>query len=860
MLSLVGVGVQSEAHLPFAGLHQLLWPILQGVEALPVRHRAALQTAFGMTDATAPDQFLIALATLELLAETAVRSPLLVVVDDAHWLDPPTAEVLAFVARRLESEPIVLLVAVREGHATPLQEAGLPELPLTGLAERPAGALLDAHAPGLPAQLRSRLLAQAEGNPLALVELPAALRAEPLPTEPVLPALPPLTQRLEQAFAARMSELPAATHALLEVAAADDGEDLSEMLAALALLHPRYPPEKALQPAVEVRLVEVDEKTLRFRHPLVRSAIHQATDVTAWRAAHGALAQVLTGQPDRRAWHRAAASVGVDDAVASELEAAADRAQRRGAITVAVAALERAASLSGDPRRRSRRLLRAAELAVDLGRRDLVRRLLQEDAYLELGLAEQARLLWVQEMTDPQRPPATGWAALIDGADRALGEADVQLALDLLWIAAQRCWWTEPGERARTAIVAAAGRVPVDDDDPRLLAILAYASPIEQASTVISQLTHWASRAGGDATTNRLLGNAAIVVGHLELATGFMAAAITDLRAQGRLGHLARVLVLYAWVSVHLGDWKVAMSAAEEGGRLAVETREPVWVAGTQVVKALLAGLRGEQEVADALAKEAEQIALPTGIRFILASVQGARGLAALSGGRHAEAHHQLRRLFDPADPAHHQISSLTAIGDLAEAAVHSGHRQEAAALLKELTPLAGRTPAPGVQLAMRHAAALLAEDQDAEQRFQAALDDDLTHRPLARGRLLLAYGAWLRRQRRVAESRAPLRAARDIFDALGAVSWGERARQELRAAGETSRRPAREAWDQLTPQELQVAQLAADGLSNREIGQQLFLSHRTVGSHLYRIFPKLGISSRAQLRGVLDPGAAVPS
>ncbi len=352
----------------------------------------------------------------------------------------------------------------------------------------------------------------------------------------------------------------------------------------------------------------------------------------------------------------------------------------------------------------------------------------------------------------------------------------------------------------------------------------------------------------------RLLGSAALVLGAFDLAAGFPAAAAAGLRAQGRLGHLARVLVLHAWAATHLADWNVALPAAEEAGRLAAETGEPLWAAGAQVVKAVLAAVRGDQEVADALAAAAEQAVPPIGASFMLAIVQLARGLSALGGGRHAEGYQHLRRMFDPADPAYHPVIRCWAIGELAEAAVHSGHAAAARALLEELEPLAAQTPSPWFHVGMRYARPLLADDQDAEARFQAALSADLTRWPLARARLLLAYGAWLRRQRRVAESRAPLRAAREAFDGLGALPWGERARQELRAAGETSsHRRTPQAWDQLTSQELQIAQMAAGGLSNREIGQQLYLSHRTFGSYLYRVFPKLGITSRSQLRAALD-------
>jgi DNA-binding CsgD family transcriptional regulator len=859
MLVLATTGVQSEAHLPFAGLHQLLHSIITGAESLPTPQRTALLAAFGMTDVAAPDLFLIALAALELLADTAAGSPLLLLVEDAQWLDRPTAEVLAFVARRLESEPIVLLTTIREGYASALGEAGLPELHLEGLDEAAARALLSSHAPEIAPRVRERLLAESAGNPLALLELPVALGSDRLGGA-TLPEWLPLTARLEHAFAARLLELPDMTRRLLLVAAVEHDGALAEVLAAAATLDRAGATVEleALAPAVGARLIEVDELGLRFRHPLVRSAVHQAASFPERHAAHAALAQVLADQPDRRAWHRAASCVGPDETVACELEGVAERARRRGALDVAAAALERAARLSDDPTRQGSRLLRAAELAFELGRRDLVISLLQEAEPLQLAAVERARMLWIREMVAPTSlGDAASLRLVVDTAIRVAADGDRELAMNLLWLAGQRCFWADPGQEARERVIAAAERLHEDEADLRRLAILAYTAPAERGRVVIERLSRSAPDGGGDATAARLLGTAALAVGAFDLAAGFFAAASAALRAQGRLGHLARVLTLQAWAAVYLGDWKLAMPAAEEAARLAAETREPLWAASAQVVKAMLAALGGEREVAEAHAARAEQALPPIGARFLLSIVQLARGLTALGAGRHGDAYQQLERVFDPADVAYHPFIRCWAVGELAEAAAHSGHREEAQAVLKELEPLAAQTPSSWFHAGMAHARPLLADDQDAEPLFQAALDADLSRWPLARARLLLAYGAWLRRQRRVAESRAPLRAAREAFDALGAIPWGERARQELRAAGEASGRRAPEAWDRLSPQELQIAQLAADGLSNREIGQQLYLSHRTVGSHLYRLFPKLGISSRSQLRAALDSRSA---
>jgi len=356
-----------------------------------------------------------------------------------------------------------------------------------------------------------------------------------------------------------------------------------------------------------------------------------------------------------------------------------------------------------------------------------------------------------------------------------------------------------------------------------------------------------------------LLGTAATAVSAFDLSGPFLGGAVAGLRRQGRLGLLAQGLVSQAFSAIHTGEWDVAVPAAAEAGRLARETAQPFWAAGAQIAEATLAALRGDPDLADKLAAEAERVMLPLGIKSNLALGQIARGLAAIGRGAYLDAYGQLVRIFEPADPAYHPIVRCWAIGDFAEAAVYTGNQDAARAVVGELEVVARISPASLLHAGLLYARPLLAEDDAAEALFQDALGKDMTRWPFHRARILLAYGAWLRRQRRIAESRTPLRAARDAFDALGAVPWGERARQELRASGETSQRRTLGAWDRLSPQELQIAQMAAEGMSNREIGQQLYLSHRTVGYHLYRIFPKLGITSRSKLKSVLASAVPVP-
>jgi len=851
MAVLAAAGVQSEAHLPFAGLHQLLRPLLGDLDALPGPHRTAIEAAFGMSQGVAPNPFLIALATLELVGEAAERSPLLILAEDAQWLDQPSREVLAFVARRVSLEPIVLLFAVRDDVANPFESAHLAEIRLLPLERPEAAELLDSHAAGLAPAVRERLLDEAAGNPLALVELPAALGSQ-LDGGSILPEHLPLSDRLEQAFAARLSELPETTQTLLLAAAADTHSLVDEAVGATTRLVGRPVSPDVLGPAIELRLVEVDGPNVRFRHPLVRSAVYRATIPPGRHAVHLALAELLADDPDRSVWHRAAAAPTgtTDEALARDLEATAERARRRGATGVAVVALQRAAELSEGPEH-LRRLLLAAERAFELGRRDIALPLLAEAETLDLAVPQRGRLSWIREMVDPSPLDAAAVRFLVQTAERASEAGDRDLALDLLWLVASRCWWSFLGEEECLAALAAAERLGSIDEDPRVLAIVAYLAPLERGEALIAALER-AADADASADSRGLRATAAFVTGAFDLADGLLAGSAARLRSQGLLGHLPRLLALQGTVGARGPDWTVAVPAAEEGARLAGELGQPAWVAGAKTVEAYLAALRADEAGAEAAAVEAERVALPDGTNFLLTAVQWARGLAALGAGRHSDAYGELRRTHDPEDPAFHPHMRWWAIADLAEAAVQSGHVDEGRRLLDELTTLAAATPAAWIQLGLRHARAVLADDDEAEPLFQAALSAEVNRWPYQRARLLLAYGAWLRRRRRVAESRTPLRAARDAFDALGVSGWGERARQELRASGETSRNRTPEARDELTPQELQIAQMAAEGLSNREIGQQLYLSHRTVGSHLYRLFPKLGISSRGQLSSVL--------
>jgi len=853
-------GVQSEARLPFAGLHRLLRPILQLAEALPPRQRAALLAAFGMAEEVAPELFLIGLAALELIADTSASSPVLLIADDAQWLDQPSCSVLSFVARRLAAEPAVMLIAVRDGHPSPFDDAGLAELRVAGLTEAAAGMLLDAHAPGLEPVLRERLLAEAAGNPLALVELPAAVRAEHLGDGGLSPSPLPLTARLERAFAAQGSELPPATRSLLLTAAADDGGVVGEVVAAAVILNGAGLTVDAFAPAVAARLVEIQGTRLRFRHPLIRSAIYQAASASQRQAAHAALAEVLAGQPDRRVWHRAAAALGLDEQVAAELQEAAGRAGRRGAAAVAIAALERAAQLSEDPVIRGSRLLHAAELAFDLGSPGLGPQLLQAAEPLELPAEERAWLSYLREVFS-----GTAWSgaakigSIVELAERMMAEGHADLAIEPILTISMRCCWANPSQQIRDAVVAAAERLPIREDDPALIFVLANADPVKRGAAVIDRISRLTPDAA-DPIGMLNIGSAAASVWAFDLSSKFCETAVKSLRAQGQLGALAKALTWQAWAAVHLAKEPLAISAAEEGSRLARETGQPRWAVTAQLAQAMIAAERGDFDAAEALAGEAEAELLAMGANPMLSLVQFVRGRGAVAHQRYPEGLAHLRRTVDPADHAYLPFVGAQGLSDLVEAAAHTGEMEAAKAYLAQLEALVAETSAPYLRAQAAYARPLIADDDQAEDLYQAALERDLVQWPCFRGRMLLWYGRWLRRQRRVAESRAPLRAARDGFDAGGFAKLAESARQELRASGETSRRRTPETWDQLTPQELQIARMAAEGLSNREIGQLLYISHRTVEYHLHWIFPKLGITSRTQLHAALLSLTSAPA
>ena len=851
---LTATGVQSEARFAFAGLHQLLRPLFDLLEKLPGPQRGALEMAFGMRDdvvGRAPDVFLIALGALGLIAEAAVATPLLLVVDDAQWLDHLSCEVLGFVARRLDLEPAIVLFGVREGVSGPADEIGLPELRIPPLDEVAADTLLSSRAEDLPPELRARVVREAAGNPLALIELPKVLadRNDTLavPGQPL-----PLTAQLESVFATRFADFPADTRTVLLLASLGDNGATGDLLNAAGLMLGHPLGAAAFHPAVAGGLGVVESGHFRFRHPLMRSAVQQAASPAERRSGHAALAEVLAGRPDESIWHRAAAADGPTETVAAELAELAGRAQLRGGTDVALAALELAADLSDQPHQGQRRV-QAAWQAFEYGRWDVSLRLARQAQGLPLAAFERTLVTYLLELLGGSWSGSASIRSVLQVAEDLGAAGDNARALQAISMVSMRAYFANPDDETRQRMVSVASKVTASRDDPIFLEILAYADPIGHGREVIDRLTGLTAASMPDPEHLIVAGGAASAVWADDLAVQFLREAGAACRSGGYLLGLTKALVLEAWTQLRRGDMRAAVPVAAEGARLAAETRQPRYLAVAKAALALAAGDRGDPAAGD-LAAEAEAVLLPMGANPMLALVEFARGRTALADERFTEAFDHFARIFDPGDVAHHPFMCAWSLADIVDAAVY-GERDlgEVRGLVSEWEEIAARTGAGHLLAQLSYARAMLADEASAAQRFAAALAETPGW-PTYRARALLAYGTWLRRRRRNAGSRPPLREAADAFTVLGSTRFAERALRELRASGERVRRRQPEAWDQLTPQELQIAQLAADGLSNREIGERLYISHRTVGTHLYQLFPKLGVTSRAGLRAALEP------
>jgi tetratricopeptide (TPR) repeat protein len=776
------VGVPAEAQLPFAGLHQLLSPVLDLMEALPAAERNALATAFGFADGPAPELFLTARAALDVLTIASREQPTVVIIDDLQWIDDATRQVLAYVTRRMPPDGLILITATRaEPETSPAAGPGV-EVTVAGVDDQAAEEILRSTAAHLPATERRRIRREARGNPLALLELPSIWQPGQADTGEEFPTL---TTRLERAFAARLSDLSPAGRDLLLAGALDYSGAVEEIRGAAALLHGGPFPPDALGVAQDLGLVTVDAGRLEFRHPLVRSGVIQAEPLSRRHAAHAALAEVLSADPFLRAWHRAQAIVGPDDSIADELEATVPEALRRGAVMSAISSLERAAQLTGNSSLRGHRLLMAAEHAFGLGRSDLVDHLVTAASRTDLGELDWARMQWLREIFNDGIPGDAGRVIeLCDIASRSAADNDVDLALNLLLGAALRCWWADTGPVARSRVLGVTAGLPDASRDPRYAAILAVAEPVTQGAAVTALLQQAPVASTPDAGALHLLGMAAHAIGDEPRAADYLDAAENHLRANDQLGLLAQVLSMQVIIRLELGDWDGALAAADEGRLIAEETGQPIWTAGTIACEARAYALRNHPQRALELAAEAEFSANRERLNDLLACAQVARGVAWLTQNRPAEAYAALRTMFDPTHPAYHQRERFDGVMYLAEAAAHSGHAAEAAEIITDLETIAARTPSPLLHAQLGYARAVLADDDSAENRYLAALSQDLSRWPWIQARLELAYGTWLAKLRAHTRAAPLLESARRTLLHLGASHWADLAAESLRRMG----------------------------------------------------------------------------
>jgi DNA-binding CsgD family transcriptional regulator len=849
-------GVEAEMELPFAAVHQLCAPILDRLDALPGPQQAALRVALGLSSGDAPDRFLVALAVLSLLSAVAEERPLLCLVDDAQWLDAASGQVLGFVARRLLAESVAMVVAVREPGAG-REFDGLPELPLGGLDENCARALLASAIPGrLDERVRDRIVGESRGNPLALLELPRRTSTAELAGGFELPGAVDLPGHLEDHYLELVGELPEATQRLMLLAAADPLGDATLVWRATQRLGIAT---GALAPAEEAELLEIGAR-VRFRHPLVRSAVYRAASLGDRRRVHEALAEVSDPKvdADRRAWHRALAASGLDEDVAAELEHSAGRAQLRGGVAAAAAFLERAASLTADPALRARRALAAAQAKHQAGAPEAALALLASVRAGPLDRLQCAQRDVLRAEITFTTNRGRDAPALLLAAAKQLEPLDVTLARETYLEALMAAQFAGRLGGGAVVEVARAARTAPPAPSPRAADMLLdgmavmiteghrFAAPhFRQA---LHAFRHGNVDANGGFRWLWLAQEAAIEMwddaGLYELA----ALEVQLVREAGALSVLPDAL--NASIYAHLLAGELAAGAA-----LIDEVKIATEATGRELAPygpVFLEALRGREPELSALIDASLDELMARGEGLFLSTAQWVTALLHNGLGRYETALAAAQQLIEP--PRKLDATVNWVLPELVEAAVRTGHAKaarDAVAQLSAMTRASGADWGLGLEARSR---ALISGPAAAEPLYREAIER--LGRTRWRGehaRAHLLYGEWLRREGRRRDARAQLRTAHPMFTELGMEAFGERARRELQATGETVRRRETETRGELTAQEGQIARLARDGLSNPEIGARLFLSPRTVEWHLRKVFSKLGIRSRRELAGALS-------
>ena len=857
-------GVESEMELAFAALQQLCAPMLDRLEGLPDPQRAALGVAFGLSTGPAPDRFLVGLAVLSLLSEVAEQQPLLCVVDDAQWLDRASAQTLTFVARRLLAEPVALVFATHE----PSEEfRGLPELLVGGLRDGDAQELLSSVITGpVDERVRDRIVAETRGNPLALLELPREVPGVPgVPGAVGVPALSGLSRRIEDSFRRRLEVLPAATQRLMLVAAVEPAGEPALVWRAAERLGIGT---GAVAPAADAGLLSIGER-VTFRHPLVRSAVYRAAPPADRRAAHQALADATDPQadPDRRAWHRAQATLGPDEDVASELERSASRAEARGGLAAAAAFLERSAALTLDPARRAERALAAAQAKYQAGAFDATLGLL---ATAEAGPPDQLRrartdLLRGQIAFSSSRgsdaPPLLLKAARqFEPLDPRLARETYLDALAAATFAGRLALGGGMREVAEAARMAPPPPGPTRGPDLLLDGISLVICEGYPAGAPVLRRAVNAFR-GADVSREEglrwlwLACRAALIVWDYDSFDVLSDRQVTLARDAGALIMLPIAFNMRSTAHLYAGEFTEAASLVAQAESVTETTGSSIAPYGAVA----LAAYRGQEAQATQLIQTATDDAERRGEGRALSFIGWADAALYNSLGRYEEALAAAQRASEDSPAVQFADWALV---ELVEAAVRSAVPERAVGAVQRLSGIARACGTDWVLGAEARSRALVSDGAAAEDLYRKAIDRfGRTRLRMGLARAHLLYGEWLRRERRRRDARDQLGRAYEIFDSAGAAAFAERARIELRATGGHARQQTTKTPDTLTAQEALIARLAGEGASNPEIAAQLFISPATVAYHLRKVFTKLGISSRNQLAPALPArqGAAPP-
>jgi DNA-binding CsgD family transcriptional regulator len=843
-------GLESESELAYAGLHQLLLPVLDRLDALPEPQADALRSAFGIAAARAGDRFLVSLATLSLVSEVAGERGLLCIVDDAQWLDRPSADALLFVARRLEAEGVVMLIAARDDVRRAFEAPDLEDLRLRPLSPAAAAAVLAERAgPALSDAVRSELVARCGGYPLALVELPSLLTAEQLSGRQALVEPLPVGTSVERAFLARVRALDRDAQAILLVAAAEDAGELHTVQRAAAELG--LDPD-LLDDLEDTNLVRIAETTFEFHHPLVRSAVYRSARSRERRRAHLAIAAVV-GDDDRRAWHRAVAADAPDAEIARDLERMADGARERGGHAAAAIALERAARLTPGDEERGRRLVAAAEAHWLAGHARHVLTLLDQAEALIRDPRLQGSAALIRGSVALQRGASPrAYEVLARGAAQAAG-ADPRLALHLLaraseatWAAGNGAWNAELAERAQAMTHG------TDDESRLMVEVITGGAQVMQGDfarggPTLRHVLELADRI--DQPRHLVLGaEAALLLGDSGAAHVRCVRAVELLRGAGAVGELPLALQVLASIEGLRGHLASATAHSDEGHRLAADADSSLSMRlGTL---AQIDAVRGRDPECRENARLALEQAEVRGNAMQAAAAHWALSRLHLGDGRPNDAIVHLTVIANPGTRASHPFMALLSGADLVEVAARLERREVAERVVELLARWADGTGSAFPRALVARCRALLARrTADADALFDEALVHHHGHgMPFERSRTALLFGEHLRRTRRPRAAREHLRAARDTFESIGAEPWRRRAAAELRASGEITRSPDAGDRAELTSQELQIARFVAEGATNREVAAKLFLSPKTVEYHLGKVFAKLGLTSRVEL------------